>query len=103
MDLVKAPVEPTTKLDREICHELDGADVPWKVLNNETIARTGSREERAVARERISEQIRWIDNRLVNHMRRTGEGPGNPRVDAAYQQRQILDRELHMLKIRRLA
>ncbi|MGW3281737.1 hypothetical protein [Nocardia rhamnosiphila] len=41
---------------------------------------------------------RWLDNRLANHIRRTGAGPGDPVVDAAYERRAVFDRDIEMLK-----
>jgi hypothetical protein len=94
IDHVLLPREPTPELRRA----LDNTGTPWRVFNNETIARDGTPAERAAARERITEQRRWLDNRLANHMRRTGAGPGDPLVDAAYERRAVFDREIEMLK-----
>ncbi|MGA6203816.1 hypothetical protein ACPESR_03570 [Nocardia testacea] len=94
IDHVLLPGEPTPELRRA----LDDTGTRWKVFNNETIARDGTRAERAAARERLTEQRRWLDNRLANHIRRTGAGPGDPVVDAAYERRAIFDREIEMLK-----
>ncbi|MGV9927974.1 hypothetical protein [Nocardia rhamnosiphila] len=94
IDHVLLPREPTPELRRT----LDDTGTRWRVFNNETIAREGTPAERTAARERITEQRRWLDNRLANHIRRTGAGPGDPVVDAAYERRAVFDRDIEMLK-----
>ncbi|MEV6431769.1 hypothetical protein [Nocardia sp. NPDC051463] len=93
IDHVLLPSDPAPELRRA----LDDNGVAWKVHNNETIARDGTSEERAAARERIADQRRWLDDSLAKHMRETGAGPSDPDVTTAYERREVFDREYEML------
>ncbi|WP_157181630.1 hypothetical protein [Nocardia testacea] len=94
IDHVLLPRDPTPELRRA----LDGSGVPWRVFNNETIAREGTLAERTAARERLVAQRRWIDDRIEVYNETTGATRGeDPHLDSAYARRRELGTEIEML------
>ncbi|NUP28826.1 MAG: hypothetical protein HOQ44_19440 [Nocardia sp.] len=95
IDHVLLPRDPTP----ELRHALDESGTPWRVFNNETIAREGTPAERTAARERLVEQRRWMDERIEIYKESTGATRGeDPHIDTAYERRRDLGSEIEMLE-----
>ncbi|MEU1985133.1 hypothetical protein [Nocardia sp. NPDC019395] len=120
IDHVLLPHDPAPELRQA----LDDNNVPWRVFNNETIAREGTPAERTAARERVERHLSWLDSQIEQHRQKAvaevadtpanpgiraeaerhdptegaGPNPGvDPDLETAYKRRETLERELEML------